>query len=229
MDAAPDASVVAIGAYHHLIGLNGQGDQLFDAALKCRDHRREADIIAAPRCVAVSPDGSRIAVGTESGGLILVSAKGETVSSGGHTTKEEHDRWAAAQKDWNKAKAEHEPKAKAHKEAMAKWKEDDATWGKAAKNGRGPRPEKPEDPGKLPPAPAYLSGRPSPRSPSVRTARHFSCSAPWAVGSSAPRTEARSRLCQGSAARHRRSSARMGSSRRQARTAWRGCPLRMAR
>lgn len=71
MDAAPGGNLIVVGASQHLIGFDGQGKQLFDAAMA------DAAPVPVATVVAIAADGNRFAVGGSNGALALFDRTGK--------------------------------------------------------------------------------------------------------------------------------------------------------
>ena len=143
---------IAVGASHHLLAFTGDGKAMFDVPMRFRQPGAEGKPVSPPVGLAVSADGSRIAVGTASGLLMVLDAAGKTLWSVGGMADEEFSKFKADLAEWKAAAPKREAEKKASKDAQAARKTAMAAWEQADKKTRGPAPEQPKAP-KNPPQP----------------------------------------------------------------------------
>ena len=149
MDASTDGSLIAVSAYGRLAGLNAKGDTVFEVPLRYFDPRFPKDVCNRPisvNALAVAPDGARVAILGGRGIVMLVSAKGEVISSGAGVTLAEFDVWKKAADEWQARKEARDAAKKAYKAAQEAYKAAMAEWSKAPAGKRGPEPAKPVAP-----------------------------------------------------------------------------------
>jgi hypothetical protein len=134
------------------VAFTGEGKAAFDIPMRFHQPGAEGKPVSPPVGLAVSPDGSRIAVGTASGLLMMLDPAGKTVWSVGGMSDEEFSQFKADLAEWKTAAPKREAEKKASKDAQAAWKAAMSAWEQADKKTRGPAPEQHKSP-KNPPQP----------------------------------------------------------------------------
>ena len=148
--AAADGSLIAVGATHGVVGLNGKGKEVFNVPFQFAAPGQEGKPTSPPTSVAVAPDGSAVAACALNGNLVILTPKGRIVSAAGAVTPAEYSQWQADLKVWQAGAAQRDAENKAYKEAADKYKTDKAAWDKAPQKDRGPKPEEPKRPPQAP-------------------------------------------------------------------------------
>lgn len=160
LDASDDGSVIAVGASHQLVVMNHLGAVMGAVPFLSGRPGAEGKAVTPVTCVAVSPDGKRVAAGASDGRLMMFeSAGGKAVWSTGGATEEEYRKFETDLAQWQAGAAQRDADTKAYREVESKWKTDAEKWEKADANTRGAKPEKPQGP-KHPPQPRKPERKP---------------------------------------------------------------------
>ena len=173
LDVSANGALIVVGASHHVVGLNGKGQTVFDVPTKFNDPRY-GDVSPVVRCVTIANDGARVAVATASGRLMLLDAKGKNFWSVGEVSAEAYAQYRAELKTWDAGAEQRASEFEAFKKANEAFKTAEAEW-KRTKMG-----DKPTAPVAPKPAP-----RPQEPKGEIYTACSFANDGRWIVALSA--------------------------------------------
>ncbi len=148
-------SLIAVATARVLVTLDGEGRELFRYPLRFPSELLKMPRVDSATCLAVAPDGSRVAAGTADGRLVLLDREGRSIRVSGGVTPEEHAAWQAAQKEWNAGKGARERAKREFEAAKAAYDKAAQAWNAQPKAERGPAPKAPPKPPKAPPTPKY--------------------------------------------------------------------------
>jgi len=155
LDAAPDGSLLVVGATHHVLGFDGGGRALFDVptAAGFEDHAGHRD--RPVTAVAAAPNGKAAALATLDGSVRLLGADGRAVWSVGGVREADVAKFRAETAAW---KRDVEPKLQAAQKAYAEGPAAEHNlamyrWRIADPKTRGEQPKPPPPMEKFPAAP----------------------------------------------------------------------------
>jgi hypothetical protein len=151
--ANPEGSLIAVATAREVTAMDGEGRELFRFPMRFQSLLLGTSRVDPVTCLAVAPDGSRVAAGTLDGRMVLFDRKGRTIMVAGGMTPEEHAAWLAEKKAWDSGKDERENAKKVAKEEKATYDAAMAVWQAKPPKERGPAPKAPAKQSKVPPQP----------------------------------------------------------------------------
>jgi hypothetical protein len=141
LDVSPDGKLVAIGASHHAVGIDGNsGQTLFDVPFRFKEPGKSGTPVCAVAFIAALPDGSGAAAGSNTGRVMLIDTKGATRWKLGGVTEESYAKYLADLKEWEAGAPQRATENDAFKKAQEAFKVANAEWEKDKKKSEKPVP-----------------------------------------------------------------------------------------
>ena len=147
-DASADGQTIAVGTALKLFVLDGAGKKVAEQSFTDRP------VAQGLTCVAVSRDGSRVAVACADGGLAMLGRDGKSMWSLPGMAQADIRKWEDAVKEWEAGAERRAAELKEWQEDVKRYEGALKEW-EAVKNNKAPKPKKPDRPQQpgRPPAP----------------------------------------------------------------------------